>query len=106
VGTGGGVGIGDRNQAEGLTRRDAWPRIGGRKCPFYGIVQTVIGKSITVRPPVNGYGDDVPARIKAARAENPVWSKNSCGILVPLQYPAEALPTTYLASGFLLANFL
>jgi integrase/recombinase XerD len=36
----------------------------------------------------------------------PVWSKNSCGITVVLQYPAEALPTAYSASGLLLANFL
>jgi hypothetical protein len=41
-----------------------------------------------------------------APPRDPVWSKNSCGITVVLQYPAEALPTAYSASGLLLANFL
>lgn len=36
----------------------------------------------------------------------PVWSKNSCSITVVLQYAADALPTAYSASGFLVANFL
>ena len=45
-------------------------------------------------------------RFALISAQNPVWSKNSCGITVVLQYAADALPTAYSASGFLVANFL
>ena len=68
--TRGGIRVGDRDEPERFARHNTGARVAVGEDPFDRVVQAVVGVRISVRPSIDGDGDDVACGIEPARAQN------------------------------------